>query len=81
MLDWNMAPTNQLAARLSLVLASTAFACGDDPLEQASLPDAEYEQDVRPSLVSQLLASGFAQGDVDAILSNVDYSRRIQGIH
>jgi hypothetical protein len=45
------------------------------------IPEAEYEQLVRPSLVTQLRAAGFAQNDVDEILSDVDYSRSLQGIH
>jgi uncharacterized lipoprotein len=44
------------------------------------IPEAQYEQLVRPSLVDQLRSAGFAQDDVDAILSDVDYSRRIRGI-
>jgi hypothetical protein len=44
------------------------------------IPEAEYEEVVRPSLVSQLNAAGFAPVDVDEILSDVDYSRRIQGL-
>jgi hypothetical protein len=45
------------------------------------IPEAEYEQLVRPSLVTQLRTAGFAQNDVDEILSDVDYSRSLQGIH
>jgi hypothetical protein len=44
------------------------------------IPEAEYEEVVRPSLVSQLNAAGFAPVDVDEILSDVDYSRTIQGL-
>ena len=45
------------------------------------IPEPEYEQLVRPSLVTQLRTAGFAQNDVDEILSDVDYSRSLQGIH
>jgi len=43
------------------------------------IPEAEYEQLVRPSLVGQLRGAGFADDDVDTILSEVDYSRRLLG--
>ena len=43
------------------------------------IPEAEYEQLVRPSLVDQLRVAGFAEDDVDTILSEVDYSRRLLG--
>ena len=43
------------------------------------IPEPEYEQLVRPSLVGQLRGAGFADDDVDTILSEVDYSRRLLG--
>lgn len=42
------------------------------------IPEAEYEQLVRPSLVYQLRLAGFAEDDLEQILSDVEYSRRIQ---
>jgi hypothetical protein len=43
------------------------------------IPEPEYQQSVRPSLVGQLRAAGFAEKDVDQILAGVDYSRKIEG--
>ena len=44
------------------------------------IPEAEYEQLVRPSVAGQLRAAGFDHTDVNYILAGVDYSRRIEGI-
>ena len=44
------------------------------------IPEPQYEQLVRPSLADQLRMAGFAEEDVDTILSEVDYSRRILGM-
>jgi hypothetical protein len=46
-----------------------------------TIPEARYERVVRPSIASQLLAAGFTQADIDEILSDVDYSRSLQGLH
>ena len=43
------------------------------------IPEPEYQQSVRPSLVGQLRAAGFVDKDVDQILAGVDYSRKIEG--
>ena len=43
------------------------------------IPEPQYEQLVRPSLADQLRMAGFDEDDVDTILSEVDYSRRLLG--
>lgn len=45
-----------------------------------AIPESHYEAVIRPSLVRQLRAAGFAQDDVEQILSDVDYSRGLQGL-
>jgi hypothetical protein len=48
-------------------------------IQARAIPEDRYQRRVRPRLVRQLGDSGFAAEDVQAILADVDYSRRLQG--